>query len=496
MLYTSPSQARSSSAYSVRLPNMSQLINQSSFTPNFQFNSPIRSYLKTNEIKQRKLQHHSIVAKLTDIINNQHPKKIPRKSLQSVNRRTSAYCITDKTQILWESLKIKFEHETSDQLYELLLELLKQSNHLQVEKYTLPIQTKQEFTRFKHNFILTFLMEPNLLKIIYKLEQFRQPLLNPPSLYQELRGYSTISQIVDLLYIQLLKDITLQPFVIPYLEKDFKQFAIQLITNLIQSQGNSTELRIQLHQFSEQHKLNHVHFTNFKILFYKILIQFSISERAIRKILKIIDSYKSSILRAKPIKNYLIENSDLLPLMVIDNKNQEQQKKQIMLLLEYITNNHSRTIKKDDLLMLNINQNVCQSIVSTIQSLKPNHLIMQDFTQDLKSCLSQNYTIPSRLLDKLAKKLNQVPFYATIYKEHSIDWRKLIKIEIDFISQNRTHFRKKEIQLIHKRFKITNEIFDSYIQNIQDIMGVYSQNLVSRINHYRDWIVTEKNIQT
>lgn len=38
-----------------------------------------------------------------------------------------------------------------------------------------------------------------------------------------------------------------------------------------------------------------------------------------------------------------------------------------MLLLEYITNNHSRTIKKDDLLMLNINQNVCQSIISTIQ---------------------------------------------------------------------------------------------------------------------------------
>lgn len=52
-------------------------------------------------------------------------------------------------------------------------------------------------------------MEPNLLKIIHKLEQFRQPLLNPPSLYQELRGYSTISQIVDLLYQQLLKDITL-----------------------------------------------------------------------------------------------------------------------------------------------------------------------------------------------------------------------------------------------------------------------------------------------
>ncbi|CAD8125673.1 unnamed protein product [Paramecium sonneborni] len=494
MLYTSPSQARSSSAYSLRLPNMSQLINQSSFTPNFQFNSPVRSYLKTNEIKLRKLQHQSLLAKLTDIIHNQHPKKISRPNLLTNNRRSSAYCLTDKTQILWESLKSKFQHQPTELIYELLLDLIKPSNHIQLSKYTLPIQTKQEFTKFKHQFIITFLIEPNLIKIIQKLELLRQPLLNPPTLYQELNGYSTITQIVDLLYIQLLKDITLQPFLQPYSQNQFTTFAIHLINNLIQSQTHSTELTIQLHSFSELHQLNHVHFTQFKFLFYKILLQFQISQRAIRKILKIIDQYKSSILRAKPIKNYLIENSDVLNQMVVDTKNQEIQKKQIMLLLEYITNNHSRIIKKDDLLMLNINPNVSQSILSTIQSLKPNHLLLQDFSQDLKSSLTQNYTIPSRLVDKLAKKLNQVPFYATIYKEHQIDWKNLIKIEIDFISQNRTHFRKKEIQLIHKRLKITNEIFDSYIQNIQDIMGVYSQNLVCRINHYRDWIVSEKQL--
>lgn len=39
----------------------------------------------------------------------------------------------------------------------------------------------------------------------------------------------------------------------------------------------------------------------------------------------------------------------------------------------------------------------------------------------------------------------------------------LLNTEIDFMLNNRTHFRKKEIELIHKNMNISHEVFDLYV---------------------------------
>lgn len=39
----------------------------------------------------------------------------------------------------------------------------------------------------------------------------------------------------------------------------------------------------------------------------------------------------------------------------------------------------------------------------------------------------------------------------------------LLNTELDFMLNNRTHFRKKEIELIHKNMNISHEVFDLYV---------------------------------
>ncbi|CAD8154465.1 unnamed protein product [Paramecium octaurelia] len=298
---------RSSSTYSINIPKMIPLSQVTLYysLSRFKFQSPVRTYLKTNEIKQRQQLHKTLTNKLMTQVskgNNSHS-----KTLTKLTRRTSSY-VNDKYQQLWEALKFKTIHEPYDvnMLQEFFYDLVKEENFINTDRYEFPVHNKADFTHFKSYFITVLFHERDLNKYLFKLESIRMSHLRLLSINQELKGFFGLNQILKSLFEHLRMDITLKNYVSDY--ESVKDIWLEVSTNILQPQDDNQKLHKEIRNYAETNKLNHVHFFNFKFLLYKVLLKHKISMRGIKKVLKLLDNWKSTVMRCERIMELILCN--------------------------------------------------------------------------------------------------------------------------------------------------------------------------------------------
>ncbi|CAD8158144.1 unnamed protein product [Paramecium pentaurelia] len=481
---------RSSSTYSINIPKMIPLSQVTLYysLSRFKFQSPVRTYLKTNEIKQRQQLHKTLTNKLMTQVSKGHHSH--SKTLTKLTRRTSSY-VNDKYQKIWESLKFKTIHEPYDvnMLQEFFYDLVKEENFINTDRYEFPIQNKTDFTHFKSYFITVLFHERDLNKYLFKLESIRMSHLRLLSINQELKGFFGLNQILKSLFEHLKMDITLQNYVNDY--ESVKDIWLEISTNILQPQDDNQKLHKEIRNYAENNKLNHVHFFNFKFLLYKVLLKHKISMRGIKKVLKLLDNWKSTVMRCERIMELILCNYQyLMYCMVTDQKQETIQRRAIELILEYLYNNDHRSIKKCDLKQYHF---VHQSMQKVISRLNTSQILIQDFHQDLDSIFVQKLQIKKQSVVEFGIQLQQIPFFMQIYDDYEVNVHHLLETELDFMLSNRTYFRQKEIELIHKNMNISHEVFDLYIMRLQDTLyGVPTKAILNRINQYRMWVVNEK----
>lgn len=193
-----------------------------------------------------------------------------------------------------------------------------------------------------------------------KLESLRaRHLPNQTTVLQDIKGFQGTNRIISKLLAGLENEITLASHVSKFSHLDLKAIFQDVATNIIQPQDDNLKLYHKLRNLSDIQQLNHVHFTNFKQIFYRILVECEIKQRTLKKLMKAIDYFKSAIMRVPRIKDLLDANYQFhIYQMVPDKRNLDLQKRQIELLLQYILNNHQRLLKKEDVALLNIRE-VC-----------------------------------------------------------------------------------------------------------------------------------------
>ncbi|CAD8071152.1 unnamed protein product [Paramecium sonneborni] len=393
--------------------------------------------------------------------------------------------------------------------------------------------THAHFFRFKYHFLNRFMLlnisTEKMFNCCEKIENMRPYILNEILEYEIYGGEEGIQAISKSMYQKILSDVTLAPYFekidVATQEIKFARLFFQLIYHL-DSPNYSCETLRQRHV---KYALTNVQLTNFKYYLSLTLQETKIPWKNIRLLLRRMDIYKYAIINKKDLQYYVnqlgfnqfIENfinncqQDTMLSELMSRRGKQRFTAHCCNIFHYFFRYNLKAITRDDLHQIHskktiINERIFEKLkqkaIQEVKLLTNDTLIIEDFKEDweeIKPIIlgeSRGQLIVNLGEDFLIQKAQMILEYEFeqrhlnyIYETEEANMSQSILCKLNLLLYGIRFFKKQDLQIIHKRFKITYSQYYEFQQSFKVALQDYKMlNYVHQIiEEYEKYIVCD-----
>ncbi|CAD8122915.1 unnamed protein product [Paramecium sonneborni] len=393
--------------------------------------------------------------------------------------------------------------------------------------------TQAHFFKFKYHFLNKYMhlniSTEKVFNCCERIENIRPYILNEILEFEIYGGDEGIKSITKFMYKKILSDVTLAPYFekidVATQEIKFARLFFQLIYHL-DSPNYSCEVLRERHV---KYALTNVQLTNFKYYLSLTLQQTGIPWKNIRQLLRRMDIYKYAIINKNDLQHYVnqvgfnqfIENfvnscaQDAMLFELIQRRGKQCFIAHCCNIFHYFFRYNIKAITREDLHLIHqkkaiINEKVFdrfkQKAVESVKALTDDNIVIQDFIEDWDEIkpiilgetreqqilsLGQDYVIPKLVsileYEFVQRHLNK------IYETEEAEMGHSILCKLNLLLYGVRFFKKQDLQIIHKRFKITQLQYYDFQQCFKIALEEYKVlNYVHQlIEEYEQFIVSD-----
>ncbi|CAD8072563.1 unnamed protein product [Paramecium primaurelia] len=393
--------------------------------------------------------------------------------------------------------------------------------------------THAHFFKFKYHFLTKYMhlniSTEKMFNCCERIENIRPYILNEILEFEIYGGEDGIKAITKQMYKKILSDVTLAPYFenidVATQEMKFARLFFQLIYHL-DSPNYSCEVLRERHV---KYALTNVQLTNFKYYLSLTLQKTGIPWKNIRQLLRRMDVYKYAIINKNDLQYYVnqlgfnqfIENfvnscaQDAMLSELIHRRGRQRFVAHCCNIFHYFFRYNIKAITREDLHLIHskkaiINEKIFdkfkQKAVESVKDLTDDSLVLQDFIEDWDEIkpiilgetreqqilsLGQDYLIPKLVsileYEFVQRHLNK------IYETEESEMSQSILCKLNLLLYGVRFFKKQDLQIIHKRFKITSLQYYDFAQCFKIALEEYQVlNYVHQlIEEYEQFIVSD-----
>ncbi|CAD8189140.1 unnamed protein product [Paramecium pentaurelia] len=393
--------------------------------------------------------------------------------------------------------------------------------------------THAHFFKFKYHFLNRFMLlnipTEKMFNSCEKIENMRPYVLNEILEYEIYGGEEGIQAITKSMYKKILSDVTLAPYFekidVATQEIKFARLFFQLIYHL-DSPNYSCETLRERHV---KYALTNVQLTNFKYYLSLTLQEANIPWKNIRQLLRRMDIYKYAIINKKDLQYYVnqmgfhqfIDNfinscqQDTMLSDLIIRRGKQRFTAHCCNIFHYFFRYNIKAITREDLHLIHskkaiINERIFEKLkqkaIQEVKLLTNDTLIIEDFKEDwdeIKPIIlgeARNQLILNLGEDYLIQKAQSILEYEfaqrhlnQIYETEEANMNQSILCKLNLLLYGVRFFKKQDLQIIHKRFKITYSQYYDFQQSFKVALEDYKilDYVHQLIEEYEQYIVSD-----
>ncbi|CAD8205958.1 unnamed protein product [Paramecium pentaurelia] len=393
--------------------------------------------------------------------------------------------------------------------------------------------THAHFFKFKYHFLNKYMQlnisTEKMFNCCERIENVRPYILNEILEFEIYGGEEGIKAITKLMYKKILSDVTLSPYFekidVATQEMKFARLFFQLIYHL-DSPNYSCEVLRERHV---KYALTNVQLTNFKYYLSLTLQQSGIPWKNIRQLLRRMDIYKYAIINKNDLQYYVNQlgfnqfiekfvnscSQDAMLSELIQRRGKQKFIAHCCNIFHYFFRYNIKAVTREDLYLIHskkaiINEKIFdrfkQKAVESVKDLTNDNIVIQDFIEDWDEIkpiilgetreqqilsLGQDYLIP-KLVSILEYEFFQ-RHLNKIYETEEAEMSQSILCKLNLLLYGIRFFKKQDLQIIHKRFKITSSQYYDFAQCFKIALQEYKiLNYVHLlIEEYEEFIVSD-----